>query len=111
MSWKHKAVTLFRSPWLDLVGGLFLVGSAIFELGEFALEGVLGLELGTGHGLVAFGLIHVLKAIPEIGEGVTKIAKFEEEEKREHRSPVISRPSQTPRAEPTASPATDAQRH
>lgn len=65
-----------ESPALNLGAGLILCGSGLAEtvrelseLGEW--------RLGAHHGVVAFGLVTVLKSIPDLLEGLEYVVRGE----------------------------------
>lgn len=62
-------------PAMNVAVGIIMIVSA---LGEMAGESM-GIKLGAEHGLFAIGLLHTLKALPELAEGAAKIALAKEE--------------------------------
>jgi hypothetical protein len=67
---------LAHHPAMNVTVGVIMVASAV---GEMARETV-GMSFGAEHGLFAIGILHTLKALPELVEGATKIATSNEEE-------------------------------
>ncbi len=67
-------------PGLNVVAGIVMVGTALIEVAGELLREFIGDVIGAEHGLLAFGLLHTLKALPELVDGV---AKVEEHARRE----------------------------
>ncbi|MDQ3032538.1 MAG: hypothetical protein M3Y87_08990 [Myxococcota bacterium] len=60
-------------PAVNVFVGLIMIVAAIGEMAGEVLGDALGLSFGAGHGLFAVGLLHTLKAIPELAEGVERV--------------------------------------
>ena len=62
------------SPYLNILAGIILISTAGYEtwesIGEF--------KLGTHHGVLVFGLLQVLKGLPEALHGAKEISEGEE---------------------------------
>ncbi len=57
-------------PIVNVIAGVVTIVAA---LGELMGEG-LGVQIDAAHGLALLGLLHTLKAVPELVEGVHKLA-------------------------------------
>ena len=62
------------SPWLNLLAGIILLITSGYEIWDSLGEAT----LGAHHGVFVFGLIQILKSIPEIMHGLDEIEKGEE---------------------------------
>ena len=63
------------NPYANLLVGIILVSSTFIEVWESVHEDTL--KLGTHHGVMLFGIVQTLKALPDIMEGLDSINKFE----------------------------------
>jgi len=64
---------LLKSPLLNLLGGLTLIvtsGYEIFEVVEELGEIAINPDVGAAHGVFVFSIIHLLKVIPEVIDGL-----------------------------------------
>lgn len=59
-----------HSPSLNLLAGIVLLSAGILECFEGLSEDLLGVRFGVHHGLVVFGLLHVLKTLPDVMKGL-----------------------------------------
>lgn len=55
---------------VNVVTGLLTIGAAVGEL----LGDQVGLAVDAAHGLLLLGILHTLKALPELVEGMHKLA-------------------------------------
>lgn len=69
---------ILGNPCFNLVLGLLLIGLALFEMLDTALEAWLGVELGAQHGVLVIGLITAIKAVHELVLGFEHIERVEE---------------------------------
>jgi hypothetical protein len=79
----RKIARIAHSPVVEVITGLVLVGSAIVEMFSATLEKLLNFHLGLEHGVLALGVLHMLKALPGLLEGISKIEEGEEKRSRE----------------------------
>ena len=86
--WAHRARRFVSHPATQLVIGLLLVGSSLAEVLAPWLEGDSDIDLGSEHGVLVFGLLHVLKSLAEFFEGLEKageaVAERSDEKKHIH---------------------------
>jgi len=66
MIWK-----IVQSPFVNLLAGVILVITA----GAEVIENWGTFEIGAHHGVAIFGLLQILKALPEVMEGLEEIEK------------------------------------
>lgn len=64
-----------ENPWLNLIAGAILLGTAGYEVWESLAEHT----IGAHHGVALFGLLQLLRSIPEVMHGLEKIETGEEE--------------------------------
>ena len=50
--------------------GLILVCTELMDVGETLWDDVAQMNLGAHHGVIVFGLLHILKTLPDIFEGL-----------------------------------------
>lgn len=62
-------IKIVTSPWLNLVTGFILLFSAGYEVFQDLEQG----NLGAHHGVLFFGVVHVLKTISTIGSNLQMI--------------------------------------
>jgi hypothetical protein len=86
MQHQRRAIARWaRSPHLNLAAGLILVGTSLFEIAERLIDPVvlhligLDLDIGVEHGALTIGLLHVLRALPDVLEGVDRMTESEDE--------------------------------
>jgi hypothetical protein len=63
------------NPWLRLVAAVVLLSSGLYEVLLTMEE---ELEVGVHHGAVAYGLVAVLKALPEALDGIVTLNEVHE---------------------------------
>ncbi len=63
-----------KSPYLNILAGIVLISTAGYETWESFDE----FKLGTYHGVFVFGIIQLLKSLPEALHGVKEIREGEE---------------------------------
>ena len=61
--------TITQSPYLNLLSGLILLATSIFEI----LNTVDNAHFGVRHGILIFSIIQIAKVIPEIMHGLTEL--------------------------------------
>ena len=66
---------LVDNPYLNLLVGIVLISSSFMEVWESVHEDTI--KLGTHHGVMLFGIIQTLKALPDIFESLESLEKFE----------------------------------
>ena len=69
---------ILKSPILNLLGGLTLIGTSgyeIFEVVEGLGEIAINPYVGADHGVFVFSIIHLLKVIPEVMHGLEELEK------------------------------------
>ena len=72
-----KAIKRFaHHPSVTLLVGLVLVGTAAVEIAEDAFGEMT--DVGAEHGVLVVGLLHVLRSLPELVDGMSKVAEARE---------------------------------
>jgi hypothetical protein len=68
-----RALSRFlENPWTNIVVALILIGTSGIEVWEdFAHDTDAG--LGAHHGILVFGVVSLLKAVPDAVEGVQRL--------------------------------------
>ncbi len=65
-----------RNPYLNLGAGLVMFMSGLSEtITELAGD---GFALGAHHGMIVLGLLHALRSLSEVFEGLTHVREAEE---------------------------------
>ena len=79
MAIKKKLVSALRkvagNPFLNLSAGMILILTAVVEIINSPEEA----GLGAHHGVLMFGILHAVTALPEILHGVDALIKADEE--------------------------------
>ncbi len=57
------------SPYVTLASGIILIASAIFQMMDTGLERALGVDIGTHHGVLLFGILQACRALVDMGDG------------------------------------------
>lgn len=60
-------------PALNVVVGAVMIVTAIGEIFGEAIHELLGFQFGAAHGLLAVGLLHTFKALPDLVDGIGKV--------------------------------------
>jgi len=71
---------LAYNPILNLISGLVLLASAgyeVFDILKETNEIVLSPGIGVHHGVFIFAIIHILKALPDVMEGLEELNEVE----------------------------------
>ena len=63
-----------HSPYLNFLSGVILLITAGYEVWESFGE----ISLGAHHGVAFFGIIQILKSIPEINHGLKELEEVED---------------------------------
>ena len=74
---------ILKSPILNLLGGLTLIGTSGYEIFEVVEElgGIaINPDVGAAHGVFVFSIIHLLKVIPEVMHGLEELEKAKGED-------------------------------
>jgi hypothetical protein len=71
-----------QSPYLNLLSGLILLTTSIYEI----VMTVDKASFGVRHGILIFSIIQIIKVIPEIMHGMTQIQEADKmmEERNSH---------------------------
>jgi hypothetical protein len=68
-----------KNPWTNLLVGVILFTTSLYEaLGSF-YDDISQMHLGVHHGIMLFGLLTMLKSIPDIYEGLELMYASEHE--------------------------------
>ena len=70
-----------KSPHLELIVGLILMGTGLIEAGETLFEDVASGDIGVHHGMIVLGFAHAFKAIPSVVAGLMMFVDAEERER------------------------------
>jgi hypothetical protein len=57
-------------PGLNLLAGLILLLTGLLEVLATMIEGLFDFPLGAHHGIVVFGFLQMIKAIPDVMKGI-----------------------------------------
>jgi hypothetical protein len=91
-SFMKRLTVILHHPWVQVLVGLAVVASALAELSD----GMPGKEDSEGvkseHGVLLFGVVHALKALATMYEGVEQIAEAEAEGRPAQRPQPSGRP-------------------
>jgi hypothetical protein len=68
---------IVENPYLNLAIGLFLLYSGISET-VYELKNVNNFRIGVHHGVILFAILHILKILPHLTEGMEHIEKIGE---------------------------------
>ncbi len=68
-----------KSPYVELVVGLVLVTTGLFEAGETLFADIAEGDVGVHHGIIVLGIVHAIKALPG---AITGLALLMDAEKR-----------------------------
>jgi len=63
------------NPWVNLLAGGILIYTAVHEIVESTEDA----GIGAHHGVLAFGIVHALSALPEILHGFDEVLKASDE--------------------------------
>jgi len=63
------------NPWVNLLAGGILIYTAVHEIVESTEDA----GIGAHHGVLAFGIVHALSALPEILHGFDEVLKAHDE--------------------------------
>jgi hypothetical protein len=66
---------IVKSPYVNIIIGIILLLSGLNEAWETLSEDIMNGNFSTRHGVIIFGLFHVLKCIPDIFEGLEDMTK------------------------------------
>ena len=79
MSTKKKVISAIRkvaeNPYLNLSAGMILILTAVIEIVNSSEEA----GIGAHHGVLVFGILHAVTALPEILHGFDELLKADEE--------------------------------
>jgi SAM-dependent MidA family methyltransferase len=63
-----------ENPWLNVLVGLIFLVTGTMEMFD-AMEEAEGFVLGVHHGAMAYGLLHALKYLPNLFEGLEYVQR------------------------------------
>ena len=52
-----------KSPYVELILGVILVGTGLFEAGESIFSDIAEGDVGLHHGIIVLGIAHAIKAL------------------------------------------------
>ena len=76
----HFLKNLAQNPLLNIISGLVLLASAsydVFDIIEETNEIALSPGVGVHHGVFIFSIVHILKALPDVMEGLQELNEVE----------------------------------
>ena len=76
-------------PWFTLIIGLALFGSGLAEAWDGLSNNLLTLNIGSEHGVILLGVAHILRALPELFEGL----EYAEEVLEQHQATASAPPA------------------
>jgi len=62
---------IVTSPYLNLIVGIIMIATSFQEAYETLYDDLKNLSFGAHHGLIVYGLLVVVRALPDIFEGLT----------------------------------------
>lgn len=71
---------VIRSPGVTMSMGLILIVFGLLETTDTALERLLHIDIGTGHGFILVGIVQVLHSIVIMIEGIENVSIAAEEQ-------------------------------
>ena len=71
----HYLKLLTTHPYINILLGIILCVTALYEIFYSLEETSEALKIGTQHGVFVLGLFHILKTLPDIAEGLERISK------------------------------------
>ncbi len=77
--WLVKFKRFVEHPLLNISAGAFLVATGLFEGFASIYEELADVPLGGHHGVIVFGLIHILRTLPDGLHGLQYVEEAEEE--------------------------------
>ena len=77
--WKNLQ-KLTASPYLNILVGIIMLVSGVSEVWKDFEKDFVTTSLGSHHGILAFGFLHVLRYLPEVFDGMDHIYSFVERE-------------------------------
>ncbi len=70
-----------KSPYVELVVGLILVTTGLFEAGETLFSDIAEGDVGLHHGIIVLGVVHAIKALPGAIAGMALLMDAEKRHK------------------------------
>lgn len=67
-----------RSPYLNLLVGLILILISSDEVMSSLRDGLDGADINSNMGLIFMGMVHALKALPDLFEGAEYLERAED---------------------------------
>lgn len=66
-----------KSPYVELIVGVVLVGTGLFEAGESLFSDIAEGDVGLHHGIIVLGVAHAIKALPGAIMGIVLLLDLE----------------------------------
>lgn len=66
-----------KSPYVELVVGVVLVATGLFEAGESLFSDIAEGDVGLHHGVIVLGVAHAIKALPGAIMGIVLLLDLE----------------------------------
>ena len=66
-----------KSPYVELILGVILVGTGLFEAGESLFSDIAEEDVGLHHGIIVLGIAHAIKALPGAIMGIVLLLDLE----------------------------------
>ena len=93
MKWRFSRALRWvaENPFLNLFSGLILVVAGLLECIATLVDGWYELPIGSHHGLVLFGLLQMVKALPDTmkGLGFIEVSEAKLTAPRDARIPAV----------------------
>jgi hypothetical protein len=71
----RKVLRLAHNRWVNLITGIVLLVTALFELSVTAIEDALGFTIEVHHGVLIYAIVQVVRALHGTAEGVEGLEK------------------------------------
>jgi hypothetical protein len=74
----HSLHRIAHHPILNLLAGFILLLTGVLEALAMVVEGMFDFPLATHHGVMVFGFLHMIKALPDVLKGIKFVDDGEE---------------------------------
>ena len=74
----HSLHRIAHHPILNLLAGCILLLTGVLEALAMVVEGMFDFPISSSHGVVIFGFLHMIKALPDVLKGVKFVDDGEE---------------------------------
>lgn len=81
--WLCRLKRVADHPFMNITAGAFLVGTGLFEGAASIYEELADVPIGGHHGMAVFGIIHILRTLPDLLEAMHFVEEGEEAREQE----------------------------